>query len=263
MTSISLEKALLYEKYRLPYSPQAVDDLMGSIGPVAVVADVGAGTGQLARLFAPRCERVYAVEPDSSMRSVAGEVLKDWPNAAIVDACAEQTTLATSSVDLVVVGNAFHRFRPEACDEFRRILKQEGWIALFSYSFTDKSFDNALFPRLATLKRHAARIEKAWHRTPAEQLFGDGPTYTLRYPQEVSEGWDAFFGAACAGIEAPERGDPDFAQFEQINREVFEEFAVGGEIRVEYETRVVFGRGDAGGTSPVFYPHVRPLTDDS
>ena len=33
-----------------------------------------------------------------------------------------------------------------------------------------------------------------------------------------------FFGAACSGIEAPERDDPDFAAFESINREVFEAF---------------------------------------
>ncbi len=242
MDNISLEKALLYEQYRLPYAPQAVDDLLGRTGPVAMGADIGAGTGQLARLFALRCEEVYAVEPDSSMRSVAKEALKDWPNVTLIGARAEQTTLPAESVELIVIGNAFHRFRPEACDEFRRILKEEGWIALFSYSFTDQGFNDRLFSRLATLQRHTARIEKAWRRTPAERLFGSNPIYTLCYPQVATEGWEAFFGAARAGIEAPEREDPDFAPFEQINREVFEEFAVGGEIKIEYETRVVVGQ---------------------
>ena len=61
MDGIGLEKATLYEKHRLPYAPEAVDELLHRTGPVQVVADIGAGTGQLARLFAGRCELVHAV----------------------------------------------------------------------------------------------------------------------------------------------------------------------------------------------------------
>ena len=52
INAISTEKAVLYEKYRLPYASEAVDDLLGRIGQARVIADIGAGTGQLARLFA-------------------------------------------------------------------------------------------------------------------------------------------------------------------------------------------------------------------
>jgi hypothetical protein len=54
--------------------------------------------------------------------------------------------------------------------------------------------------------------------------------------------WTAFFGAACAGIEAPERTDRDFRRFEAINREVFDAFAVDGKIQIDYETRLSFGQ---------------------
>ena len=117
MGGMTLEKAALYEKYRLPYAREAVDDLLQRVDPVHVIVDVGSGTGQLARLFAGRCDRLFAVEPDASMREVAGVVLSRWPAIEMVDATAEQTTLPAASVDLIVVGNAFHRFRPEACDE--------------------------------------------------------------------------------------------------------------------------------------------------
>ena len=50
--AMTIEKAVLYEKYRLPYAERAVADLLDYIGVVQVVADIGAGTGQLARLFA-------------------------------------------------------------------------------------------------------------------------------------------------------------------------------------------------------------------
>jgi hypothetical protein len=46
----------------------------------------------------------------------------------------------------------------------------------------------------------------------------------------------------CAGIEAPEPDDSEFAQFEAINQEVFDTFAVDGKIRIDYETEVSFGR---------------------
>lgn len=100
--AMTIEKAALYEKYRLPYAERAVADLLDYIGAVQVVADIGAGTGQLARLFAQRCTRVYAVEPDPAMRQVASTALVDWANIELRDGCGEQSTLAERSLDLIV-----------------------------------------------------------------------------------------------------------------------------------------------------------------
>lgn len=243
--SVSLEKAAQYEKYRLPYAPAAVDDLLARTGAVEVVADIGAGTGQLARLFADHCRRVYAVEPDVSMRQIAAHTLGTHPAVCLVDGTAEQTTLAPDSVDLIVIGNAFHRFKPEACSELHRILKHPGWVAVFSYSFTDKSFTEMLFSELATLSRLVERTERSWPQVPVAHLFGDCQVHTCSYPQTVAEDWQTFFGAACAGVEAPERDDRDFSRFEEINRAVFTAFAADGQIRVEYETTVALGRPKA------------------
>jgi SAM-dependent methyltransferase len=239
---VSIEKATLYEKYRLPYSSQAVTDLLSYIGPVRVVADIGAGTGQLARLFAERCTRVYAVEPEPAMRQVASTALADWPTIEIRAGCAEQTTLAEHSLDLIVIGNAFHRFKPEACAELRRILKPSGWIALFSYDLTNKAFRDMRSARLAALKGATSRMAQAWIETPAQELFGEGYIQTRSYRQSRTDDWTAFFGAACTWLEAPEPGDPEFGPFELINREVFEEFAVNGAVQIDYETHVAFGQ---------------------
>jgi hypothetical protein len=78
--TISVEKATLYDKYRLPYAAEMVDGLLNYIGAVQVVADIGAGTGQLARLFAHRVAKVYAVEPDPAMRKVGVATLAGFPN---------------------------------------------------------------------------------------------------------------------------------------------------------------------------------------
>lgn len=242
MRSVSVDKAWLYETYRLPYAREAVDDLLQHIGGAPVVADIGAGTGQLARLFTGRSETVYLIEPEPAMRQVATAVLSNLPAIEVRAGLAEEIPLAANAVDLIVIGNAFHRFPPEACAELRRILKPQGWIALFSYSFVDKAFADMLFSGLASLNNVADKIEKRWHKIPVSALFGHDSLHTLRYRQAHSEDWPAFWGAARAGIEAPEPDEPAFAPFAALNREVFAAFAVNGLIQIDYETVVTFAR---------------------
>jgi SAM-dependent methyltransferase len=242
MISISVDKAWLYERYRLPYAHEAVDELLRRIGDAPVVADIGAGTGQLARLFAKRSETVYLIEPEPAMRQVATAVLSNFPTIDVRAGLAEQIPLANNAVDLIVIGNAFHRFQPAACAELRRILKPQGWIALFAYSFVNKAFADMLFSGLAALNDVADKIEKRWHKMPLSALFGHDQLQTLRYRQARSEDWPAFWGAARAGIEAPEPDEPAFAPFEALNREVFATFAMNDMIQIDYETVVTFAR---------------------
>jgi SAM-dependent methyltransferase len=242
MNPMSIDKAWLYEKYRLPYAREAVDELLQRIGDAPVVVDIGAGTGQLARLFAGRSETVYLIEPEPAMRQVATAVLSNLPTIDIRAGVAEEIPLADDAVDLIVIGNAFHRFQPKACAELRRILRPQGWVALFNYTFLNKAFTDRLFSGLAALNDVAGKIKKRWHQTPVSELFGHDQLHSLRYHQAHSEDWPAFWGAACAGIEAPEPDEPAFAPFEALNREVFTAFAVNGMIQIDYETVVTFAR---------------------
>lgn len=240
--AVSIERATLYERYRLPYAKEAVTDLLDYIGPVQVMADIGAGNGQLARLFAELAPRVYAVEPEPAMRKVASAALAHWTTVEVRAGSAEQTTLTDHSLDLIVVGNAFHRFKPEACAELRRILKPSGWIALFSYELTNKALTDMRAARLAALKGANSRVAQVWHGMPPEALFGEGQIHKRSYSQSRTDDWTAFFGAACTWLEAPEPGDQEFGPFEALNRDVFEAFAVNGVVQIEYETQVSFGQ---------------------
>lgn len=241
-TMISHEKAILYDRYRLPYAAEMVHDLLMDVDEVQIIADIGAGTGQLARLFSPHCSQVYAIEPDPVMLATGRTNLAEFPNIKFMEGYAENIPLLENSVDLILVGNALHRFRPSACQEFHRILRHPGWVGLVSYHFSNQAYTEMLFSRLSSLRGMAERIDQNWQKMSLQDLFGDRPVSVLNYPQVLKEDWATYFNGACTGIEAPEPHDPEFEQFTTINREVFEYFAVDGKISIDYETQVRFGQ---------------------
>lgn len=243
---ISRERALLYERYRLPYPDEVVPDILRHTGTPVVVADIGAGTGQLARAFAGVASTVYAVEPEPAMREVGSQTLGDLKSITFVAGTAEQTNLAEDSVDLIVIGNAYHRFKDEAQKELLRILKPAGWIAIMSYRYVDRSFTDALFSRLCTIDDFTSKSSAAWHNPSTDDLFGDAKIFRQSYMRSVIQDWEGYFGVARSGIESPERDECWFPQFEEINREVFGMFSTNEGIERRYETTVIVGRPDRG-----------------
>src|SRR5207249_3286611 len=97
----------------------------------SVIADVGSGTGISAKLFLDNGNMVYGVEPNGPMREAAETFLGSYASFRSIDGSAEATGLPNGAVDLIVCAQAFHWFDPvQAKVEFRRILRENGWIAL-------------------------------------------------------------------------------------------------------------------------------------
>ncbi|MFT3799834.1 MAG: methyltransferase domain-containing protein [Burkholderiaceae bacterium] len=96
----------------------------------ACVVDLGAGTGKLTRLLAPRLApgtRLIAVEPVAGMSAK----LADVPAVEIVNARADDTGLPDGCADVVVCAQSFHWFDDEAAvAEIRRLLVPGGTLAL-------------------------------------------------------------------------------------------------------------------------------------
>lgn len=108
------------------------------------VLDVGAGTGRVSRLLAPRCERLVAAEIEPHMLRLARRRLGEVgaSHAACVNADARALPLAAGTFDVVTAGWVFGHFTFWSADawrmhaaraiaEMRRVARPGGALIVF------------------------------------------------------------------------------------------------------------------------------------
>jgi SAM-dependent methyltransferase len=126
-----------YHRLRPTYPAGAIDFVLSGRA-VSRILDLGAGTGKLTESLVGRTESVVAVEPDPAMRAKLTESL---PTVEALAGSAEAIPLPDSSVDAIVVGQAFHWFpRPIADQELARVLKPGGVVGLL-WNFPDRNVE--------------------------------------------------------------------------------------------------------------------------
>ena len=239
-----------YSRYRPRYPRQLVEWLQAECGlsPTQMVADIGAGTGQLAELFLQHGNRVYAVEPNLEMRLAAEQNLRDYPLFTSVAGTAEATTLADHSIDLITVGNAFHWFNhAQVRQEFVRILIPHGWVVLiwnlernngspFAMAFEQfwqKYIDpNARFIRFSERKRP----DYLAHFFGADNL----KEKTLDNYQVCD--FEALKGLMLSFLKAPQPDDPRHPAMVDELRAMFDQYQEAGTVTLEYDTAIVYGQ---------------------
>ncbi|QDZ15251.1 class I SAM-dependent methyltransferase [Humibacter ginsenosidimutans] len=122
-----------YDRYRPGFPAEAADLAVaevtgGSSDRVDDVLDLGAGTGKFTELLVTRAGHVRAVDPSEQMLA---ELRRKLPGVDAGIGTAEHLPLSDSSVDLVVVAQAFHWFdREPACREIARVLRDGGVLAV-------------------------------------------------------------------------------------------------------------------------------------
>ncbi|HEY8996317.1 MAG TPA: methyltransferase domain-containing protein, partial [Edaphobacter sp.] len=95
-----------YDQYRERYSPDVLLPILRErcrLSPEWLIADIGAGTGMLSDVFLASGNQVVAVEPNTEMRQACGELHRGML-LQVVEGTAENTGLATASVDMVTAG---------------------------------------------------------------------------------------------------------------------------------------------------------------
>lgn len=120
-----------YDRFRLPYPPVLIEDLLSraAVTGRGRLLDLACGTGQLAFALDRAFAETWAVDQEPGMVRVVAA--KGGQNIRAVVAGAEDLVAAPGSFELAVVGNAFHRLRRDrVAQRVFEWLRPGGWLAL-------------------------------------------------------------------------------------------------------------------------------------
>ncbi|MFN0277392.1 MAG: class I SAM-dependent methyltransferase [Pyrinomonadaceae bacterium] len=232
-----------YVKYRPDYPREIISYLVANCGLTrkSVIADVGCGTGISAKMFLENGNRVFGVEPNSSMREAAEEYLASFPNFKPVDGTSDETRLANGSVDLVVAAQAFHWFDAEKTrHEFKRILKPDGHVVLI---WNERQLDTTPFlvEYEAFLLKYADDYEHVRHENiDAKKLsdFFQKEYGSAKFANQQVFDFEGLKGRMLSASYMPGENDP---RFDDVCKELSLLFAKHSEndrIKVFYDTNV-------------------------
>ena len=210
------------------------------------VADIGSGTGISSELFLQYGNRVYGVEPNAAMRAAAEAQFADNPNFISIDGTAEATTLPEAGIDLVVAAQAFHWFdREKARGEFRRILKPDGWVALFwnERRPAARRFWKGMNNCCATMRLDYLQVN---HRNIGEaELDGFFTPGWYRSSECEHLQWfdfDGIKGRLLSSSYAPEPGHPNHDPMMATLARLFADHAQDGKVSIAYNTSIYCGQ---------------------
>jgi SAM-dependent methyltransferase len=236
-----------YIRARPSYPLALLNDLVaaGILSPGAVVADIGSGTGISTELFLAPGYEVVGVEPNAPMRIAAEDALAKYPRFRSRAGSAEATGLPDGSADLVVAAQAFHWFdaaRTRA--EFRRILKDDGWVALI-WNARRSSGTAFLEEYEALLLEFGTDYAQVGHRGIAKERLADffGEPYTTRrYDNSQELDLAGLRSRLLSSSYIPAAGEPAHVAMLARLTALFEAHAVDERVELLYDTEVHTGR---------------------
>jgi SAM-dependent methyltransferase len=238
-----------YVRYRPSYPVEVVRTLEreARVAPDRTrVVDLGCGTGISAACFLAEGYTVTGVEPNADMRAAAEAALRASARFRIVAGRAEDAPLPDSCCELIVAAQAFHWFDVRgARSEMRRLLVDDGMVALI---WNDRRTDGSAFLRDydAILRRYApgyAQVARTY-KSDIDIAGFFGPAGCIRrvFPYHQDFALPALTGRAMSSSYVPKLGQPGHDELVQALTDAFERHAVANAVRVEYDTRLYFGR---------------------
>ena len=234
-----------YVRFRPSYPKKVIETLERECGLThdSVIADIASGTGIFTKLLLENGNRVFGVEPNAEMRRAGEEFLTGYPNFTSVNGTAEATTLAPDSVDFVTAAQAGHWFdRKKSRQEFVRILKKSGWAVLI---WNERKTASTPFLRdyEELLLRHGTDYKEVRHEhAVVGEFFDPRPFEERTFALQQVFDYAGLEGRLMSSSYAP---GPDHAGHVPMLRElrrIFERHQHGGQVVIEYATRMFYGR---------------------
>lgn len=231
-----------YAKYRPDYPKEIVSFLRKTIGLTEkhIIADIGSGTGISSKIFLDNGNQVYGIEPNREMREAGEKYLSNYTNFHSIEASSEDTKLECESIDMIISGQAFHWFEPEATrKEFLRILKPNGYVVLFSNR--RKSSNNEFMSNYAELISKYAQEEFSKPLNTDKSYFFDlKPIHQIVFPNLQVFDLKRLKGDLVSYSYIPNEGDPKFISMITEFENLFEKNNNNGLLNFDYETVVYY-----------------------
>jgi SAM-dependent methyltransferase len=236
-----------YIRYRPGYPPEVLDVLQEkcALKPASVIADIGSGTGLLARLFLEKGNPVFGVEPNPKMRAAGERCLENFSNFVSVAGAAEATTLADHSMDFVTAAQAAHWFdRERARREFVRILIPGGWTVLV---WNERRIESSPFlvayeQLLLEFGTDYQRVRHEHTTGTIESFFAPSSYQAVVFDCAQKFDYSGLEGRLLSSSYAPLPGHPKCAPMLDELRRLFNVHQVNGRVAMEYKTRMYYGQ---------------------
>lgn len=236
-----------YVRYRPAYPQALIHNLIEScaLNQSSMIADIGSGTGIFSRELLDKQLSVLAVEPNLEMRKAAESILASYSQFTSVAGTGEETSLDDSSVDLITVAQAFHWFDwPKAINEFRRILKPRGQLALvWNRRDLKDAFQHAYE---AMLRKLAPEYNLVNHMNIEGEKIA--AIFDVRNFQHLSFSFTQFFDCAAflgrmqSSSYSPAKGTEALSKLNEAAMNLFEEYALDGELAFKYSSHLYLGQ---------------------
>jgi SAM-dependent methyltransferase len=148
-----------YVRFRVPYPPDLLAHLRrcARISGAGRLLDLGCGPGRVALPLAPFFREVWAVdrEPEMLAAGRAEAARRGVANVRWMLGRAEDVEVPTGSMELVTMGEAFHRFdQPVVLRQVVAWLQSAGWVAALG----------GVHPWQNGWERWQRRLQEVWER---------------------------------------------------------------------------------------------------
>lgn len=144
--------APFYSRYRVPYPDSLLAQLKldANLGPVSTVLDLASGPGRFGLALASSVHEVIAVDVEPEMLEEGERVARRLGigNVRWILGRVEEVAIEAGSIDLVTIGEAFHRLEQGVVlRRIRQWLKAGGCVAIggcFGVQFGDEQWQASL-----------------------------------------------------------------------------------------------------------------------
>lgn len=236
-----------YVKYRPSYPKQIIPFLENKIqfNSNYIIADIGSGTGILSQIFLDNGNTVYAVEPNTSMRLKAEELLQNLASFNSINGTAEQTTLQNSSVDIIIAAQSFHWFDAEKTRaEFKRILKHNSYcILIWNERLVTSAFEKA-YEQL--LLDYAIDYTNVNHKNIDEKkiaaFFASQHIIQQTFSNKQVFNFEGLKGRLLSSSYTPEEHHPRYTAMIESLKKIFATFNQNSIVEFNLETKLYAGK---------------------